>query len=183
MNRASGTFRDGSNRANSGGSNLLEILIGFQDVGVLEGLEMVILVDFNWFCNVWATQTNRAAELHLCTTHLRLVLLCFWMCFFMFLVLGEQNCNSHGGFKAKVYSEDATCRGSTLWRISRCAQTLKKTLEKSIIWLPGGASREQMWAETISLKSLSDCQNPQTCDFPDCAGSNANRALTWIQKT
>lgn len=52
MNRASGTFRDGSNRANSGGSNLLEILIGFQDVGVLEGLEMVILVDFNWFCNV-----------------------------------------------------------------------------------------------------------------------------------
>ena len=33
--------------------------------------------------------------------------------FFMVLVFGEQNCDSRGGFKAKVNIEDATSRGDT----------------------------------------------------------------------
>ena len=44
MNRASGAFRDGSNRANSGGSNLCEILLDFKDFGVL-GNQEIMLVD------------------------------------------------------------------------------------------------------------------------------------------
>ncbi len=35
------------------------------------------------------------------------------LCFFMILVLGEQNCDSRVGFKAKVNIEDATSRGGT----------------------------------------------------------------------
>ena len=54
----------------------------------------------------------------------------------------------------------------------------------SITWLPGGASREQICAETIScFKSLSDCHNPQKLYLPECAGSHPNRALNGIQQT
>ena len=31
-------------------------------------------------------------------------------CFLLVLVLGEQNCKSHGAFKTNVNIEDATCR-------------------------------------------------------------------------
>ena len=36
-----------------------------------------------------------------------------FLVFFMILVLGEQNCDSRVGFKAKVIIEDATSRGGT----------------------------------------------------------------------
>ena len=48
----------------------------------------------------------------------------FPVCFLMVLLLGEQNCKSHGAFKANVNIEDATSREQPFEKISRCAQTL-----------------------------------------------------------
>ena len=70
------------------------------------------------------TPKNRAEHTHLCTIHLRLLLLYVLNVFLMVLVLGEQNCKSHGAFKANVNIEDATSREQPFDKISRCAQTL-----------------------------------------------------------
>ena len=37
-------------------------LIYFEDSGILEREQIVILIAFRLFCNVWATPTNRASE-------------------------------------------------------------------------------------------------------------------------
>ena len=60
-NRASGAFRDGSSCATSGASILRIKLTYFEDFGVLEDENNVILIDFHLFCNVSATPTNRAS--------------------------------------------------------------------------------------------------------------------------
>ena len=49
MNRASGAFRDESNQAKSGNSNLVVTLVDFQDFGVFVSLEMVNCVGAHWF--------------------------------------------------------------------------------------------------------------------------------------
>ena len=59
-NRALGALRDGSSCATSGASILRIKLTYFEDVGVLGGEKNVILIDFNVFCNVLGTPTNRA---------------------------------------------------------------------------------------------------------------------------
>ena len=96
----------------------------FEDLCLLGCEKSDILIDFRLFCCLSATPTNRAGRAHVCRFFLRLLLLYFLDVFLMVLLLGEQNCKSHGAFKANVNIEDATSREQPFDKISRCAQTL-----------------------------------------------------------
>ena len=61
----------------------------------------------------------------------------------MVLLLREQNCKSHGAFKANVNIEDATSREQPFERFQGAHKRVK-TDRKSITWLPGSASRHQI---------------------------------------
>ena len=64
-------------------------------------------------------------EVHLCTIRSRVVS-GFPADFLCFSVLSEQKCNARVVFKANFNFKDATLRANTLWRVSRCAQTLRQ---------------------------------------------------------
>ena len=112
---------------------------------------MVILVDFHVFCNVSVTPTNRAEHAHLRTMHLRLVLLYFLVVFGWFWYWASRIVSLMGLLKQmstlrmrrgeEHFLEDFKVRTNAL-----------KTNRKSITLLPGGASRQQILAETIIFK-------------------------------
>ena len=68
----------------------------------------------------------------------------------MVLVLGEQNCNSHGAFRANVNIEDA------LWK--------PKEIQYLGSWEAPHESK--CMPKPLFLKSLRDCQDPKKFEFP-----------------